>query len=229
MSKDAARRALILAVLFVVFSVIAFFLPFEKNMVFWISYVFGIIAIAFQMYIFNVFLDRGPEIKSKFYGFPIARVGAIYLGVQLVLSLIQMMLAHYIPTWLSMIINILPIAFGIIGTIAADAAREQVIEQDVLVKTNVSIMKSLSAEASSLIELTEDADLRKQLENMADEFRYSDPVSNDETTSYEAELGHLLNELKNALMNQNTEEAKQLCDKVLKTLKIRNQICKGSK
>ena len=48
MNKNATRGIIILAILLVVFSVIAFVIPFPKNTVFWIAYLCGVFAILFQ-------------------------------------------------------------------------------------------------------------------------------------------------------------------------------------
>ena len=140
-----------------------------------------------------------------------------------------MIAAGHIKTWLSIIINILPIAFAVIGTVAADAVREEVVKQDVAVKKNVSVMKNLQTIAVSLADLTTNAELKKKLENLAEEFRYSDPVSSSETISLEEDLEKQLEELKNSIMNQNYDTANKMCIKVLSTLKERNKICAATK
>ena len=93
MGKNEIRGYIVDAILLIVFSVIAFAAPFAKTGVFWMAYLFGVIAIAYQIYVFQISFNQGDDVKSKFYGFPIARVGVIYLAVQLVLSLIEMCLA----------------------------------------------------------------------------------------------------------------------------------------
>ena len=50
MSKNRVRLYIILAVVFAVFSAIAFVAPFGHSAVFWLSYVFGVVAIAVQAY-----------------------------------------------------------------------------------------------------------------------------------------------------------------------------------
>lgn len=39
----------ILVVILVVFSVVAFIAPFERTSIFWASYIFGVISVAFQI------------------------------------------------------------------------------------------------------------------------------------------------------------------------------------
>ena len=229
MSKNEQRRYITLAVIFIVFSVIAFAAPFNKNGVFWLSYLFGVIAILFQIYVFKIAFSDGADIKSKFYGFPIARVGVIYLIVQLVLSLIQMAASGYLKTWMAAIINIIPVALAVIGTIAADVMREEVKEQEVIVKRNTGNMRELQALSASLPALTNDPDLKKKLDQLAEEFRYSDPVTNDGSSILEDKLFRQLDEMKELLNGNDIHNAGLLCSELLSTLNERNMICKRAK
>ena len=115
MGKNEIRGYIVDAIVFIIFSVISFAPPFHKTGVFWLAYIFGVIAIVYQIYVFKISFSQGDDVKSKFYGFPIARVGVIYLGIQLVISLIEMCLAAIIPVWVTIIIYMLPIAFGLVG------------------------------------------------------------------------------------------------------------------
>ena len=86
---------------------IAFAVPFARTTCFWVAYGFGVFAILFQLYIFKTSFAGNGDAKSRFYGFPIARLGIYYLVAQLILSVIEMALAGLIPTWPAIIINVL--------------------------------------------------------------------------------------------------------------------------
>ena len=81
MGKNEIRGYIVDAIVFIIFSVISFAPPFHKAGVFWLAYIFGVIAIVYQIYVFKISFSQGDDVKSKFYGFPIARVGVIYLGI----------------------------------------------------------------------------------------------------------------------------------------------------
>ena len=95
--KNQIRGWIVLAVFFIIDSVIAFALPFAHTAVFWLSYIFSVIAIAVQVYVMQVAFCKEKSVKSKFYGFPVANVGVIYMLAQLVLSLVFMALAARVP------------------------------------------------------------------------------------------------------------------------------------
>lgn len=229
MGSNKKRGYIVDAVIFAVFTIIAFAMPFPKTSVFWLGYVFGVIAIAAQIYFFKISFSKGEDVKSKFYGFPIAKIGVIYLIVQLVLSLIEMIATIMIPVWIVIIINIIPVAFAIIGSIAADVMRDEVVRQDVQIKADVNNMRSLQSLATSLPGLCNDTSLKKELQDLSDEFRYSDPVSSDNTKELETELKFMLNEIQRTLMDGDIKGAKGFCTRTKAKLVDRNRMCKLGK
>ena len=229
MGKNEIRGYIVDAILLIVFSVIAFAAPFAKTGVFWMAYLFGVIAIAYQIYVFKISFDQGGDVKSKFYGFPIARVGVIYLAVQLVISLIEMCLAAIVPMWVSVIINVLPIAFALIGCIAAEVMRDEIVRQDIKIKTDVGNMRALQSQTASFVGMCQDADVKKQLQDLADEFKYSDPVSSEATKEMETELKFLVNEIQRALVDGDMKSVEGFLVRVKASLAERNRVCKLGK
>lgn len=229
MSANGKRGYIVDAIIFVVFSVIAFAAPFAKTGTFWLGYVFGVIAIVAQIYFFAISFSKGEDVKSKFYGFPIAKIGVVYMAVQLVISLIEMIVAFVIPVWVALIVNILPIAFAAVGSIAADMMREEIVRQDVQIKTDVNNMRALQSLTASLPGLCQDAELKKTLQNLADEFKYSDPVSSEDTKDMENELKFMVNEIQRSLVDGDINAANGFCVRVKASLAERNRVCKLGK
>ena len=132
--KNQIRGWIVLAVFFIIDSVIAFALPFAHTAVFWLSYIFSVIAIAVQVYVMQVAFCKEKSVKSKFYGFPVANVGVIYMLAQLVLGLVFMALAARVPVWLPVVLYVILLGAAAMGFIAADAMRDEVERQDVQLK-----------------------------------------------------------------------------------------------
>lgn len=225
MSKNGIRGYITLAVLFIVFSVIAFAAPFSRTAVFWLAYVFAAAAIAYQIYVFKISFSDDGDVKSKFYGFPIAKVGVIYLTAQLIISLAEMIFAAFLPVWAVVIINVIAAALAIVGCIAADAMRDEIVRQDVQLKKDVSHMRALQSMSAALAGQCMDGDTKELLQKLADEFKYSDPVSSDETEAMEAELLEQLKEIQKSMIDGDTEAVKAFSGRVLSGLAERNRIC----
>ena len=228
MSKNATRGIITLAVLFVVFTVIAFVIPFPKTTVFWIAYLCGVFAILFQIYIFKSSFGN-EDARSRFYGFPIARLGIIYLVIQLIASIAEIALAKFIPAWIVIVINVLILAFALIGCITAETMRDEIAKQDGKLKKSVFNMRELQSISATLVDQCGDENLKKDLKKLADEFRYSDPLSSDKTKVLEADLQSRVSDLQQAIVDGDIEGAKALCSKISGCLKERNRICALSK
>ncbi|MCH5257064.1 MAG: hypothetical protein J1D87_07205 [Lachnospiraceae bacterium] len=228
MKKNIIRGYIILAIIFVLFSVITIAIPFQKNNAnFWLAYIFTIIAIAFQIYVFKLAFSN-KELKSKFYGFPIARIGVIYLILQMILSILEMALSTVIPIWVSIILNMVVVSFAGIGCIATDAMKEEIEKQDEQLQKNVTNMRTLQSLTLSLVNQA-DNKTKRVIQDLADEFRYSDPVSCAQSISLENELSNMVNELQKALIDNDFESAGVICTKVSGVLSERNRVCKLNK
>ena len=221
MTKNRIRFYIILAVVFIIFTVIAFAAPLNRSTAFWLSYAFGVIAIAVQAYSWpKAFSGEGA--RSKVYGFPLARVTTIYMIVQLVLSLIFMITGAKVPVWIPVILYVVLLGLAAIGFIAVDVTREEVVRQETVKEVNTKTMKALQAKASAIAASCSDVEKKKVLNHMAEAFRYSDPVSSDATQKLEMKLEVMLDEL------QESGNA-DLVNRIESVLSERNQLCKMSK
>lgn len=225
MNRNAARGILLAVVLLAVFSAAAFIIPAQRTAVFWIAWVCGVIAILAQVYFFKSGFDGDGRAKSRFYGLPLVRIGILYLAVQTVVSIAEIILSGTIPVWTVLLINLLVLAATLAGCVAIVTARDEIVRQDGKLKKDVSNMRELQALSTALAEQCGDEGLKKALKELADEFRYSDPVSSENTAEAEAELKTGVRDLQQALAEGDTEGAKALCGKLRERLKERNRLC----
>ena len=225
------RQPILGGVAIVLYLVLTLVIPFPKTASYWVAFVFGIIAIAAQIYVMKTAFQKGEPVKSKFYGYPIARIGIIYLAVQLAVSFIFMILGFFVtvPVWISLVICVLITGVSVIGFISADIMRDEVERQDVQLKKDVKAMRALQSKTSDIAGLCEDAETKKALRSLADKFRFSDPVSGEETEQLENDLTASVDELQTAVVDGDFASAALLCVKIEATLNERNRICKLNK
>ena len=231
LNNTTKKGAVALLIALVIFVLIAFLVPFPRNGVFWTGFIFGMIAILAQALIWSIAFKGAESARSKFYGVPIARIGTIYLIVQLILSLIAMFLAWVpaIPAWPFIIVSLLLLAAAALGTIATDITREEIVRQDVQIKRDVSKMRELQSLGNSLVRQCDDAAAKAELQKLSDALRFSDPVSSNATVESETELKQLMEELQNAMLDGDTSGISGLCKQAQNVLAERNRICKLNK
>lgn len=224
MKKNAIRWWVVLGVVLVVYNVLAFALPFPKTAVFAVSYLFTMIAILAQIYVIRTAFYRGEGVKSKFYGFPIAKLGVIYLAVQLIAGLVFMALGLIVPVWLPLALYVVLLGVAAVGFVAADAARDEVVRQEVKLEKDVSRMREFQAKGRALVTLNQVPEAARPLEKLAEDLRFSDPVSSEALTEIEDQLAECLAQLQEAVSAQKTEQILSVCREA-----ERNQLCKLSK
>ena len=229
MNKNQKRYLAVAAIVFIAFSAIVFAAPFKMNVVFWVSYAFSIIAMGIQIWVFKIAFGGKESVRSKFYGFPIARIGIAYLTIQIILSFIFMVLAAVVPLWLVLILYVAALAAAAIGLISTDAMRDEIERQDIKLQADTNCMQMLRSQIDSLPAQCEDNDAVKALENLADEFRYSDPVSGEALKDIENDLMALTSELQKAVIDNDAMGVMGLCKKTGAVLTERNRLCKLNK
>ena len=229
MKKNARPWWGVLGVVLVVYNVLAFALPFPKTAVFAVSYLFTTIAILAQIYVIRTAFYRGEGVKSKFYGFPIAKLGVIYLAVQLIAGLVFMALGLIVPVWLPLALYVVLLGIAAAGFVAADAARDEVVRQEVKLEKDVSRMREFQAKGRVLVALNQVSEAARPLEKLAEDLRFSDPVSSEALTEIEDQLAECLAQLQGAVSAQKTEQILSVCQEAERILAERNQLCKLSK
>lgn len=225
MKKENIRWILVAAVVLVLYILVAFLIPFVHTATFWVSFVFTLIAFVVVAASFYIAFVKAPDARSKFYGFPIARIGGIYGLAQLAVGFLFMGLGKWIPVWVAVLVYALALGAAVIGLVAADAVVEEIHVQDAKLKKNVTLMRSLQSKVNQMAVQSEDAGIKA----LADEFRYSDPVSSDPIAAAEADLAAAVDELQAAYIDGDSEAAKQLCRKASALLAERNRLCKLNK
>ena len=104
MNKKTRSFILVYGIVFLVCLLAFLIIPFQKNAASWIVFAFSLISIAAGCGI-SLFAFRGEQaLVSKVYGFPVFRIGLIYMILQLVFSLIICIVAAFVdvPYWIAL-------------------------------------------------------------------------------------------------------------------------------
>ena len=223
MEKQDMRTGIVIVLLLIAFQVVAFAIPFAHTAAFWLAYAFTMLAMLAQYPLMRLAF-RG---RRSIYGFPIARMAWLYLAAQSVFGLAAMILAPWIPYWLVLLVSVLLLVAAAVGSIATTAAREEVELADTRINANSSTMRELQSQALSLAKRATDPREAALVRALAEEFRYSDPVSSAETAPLEDRLATCLVQLDTAL--QRGTPVSDLCSQARAFLEERNRLCKTHK
>ena len=225
MKKDTVRGIVVAAVLLAIYNLIAFVVPFAHTAAFWISYGFTMAAFLVVAAAVYMAFVKDPDAKSRFYGFPIARIGVLYGIAQLIASLVVMALAQWTPWWIPTVVYAVGMGVAVIGLVSAEAIVDEIQTQDMKRKDNTDMMRALQSKVSQIASQTTDAAIKA----LAEEIRYSDPVSNAAIADAEADLAAAVDQLQAAFVDGDDEAVAQLCRKSMALLTERNRLSKLNK
>ena len=185
----------VLGILLVLASIIAFVIPIEKTGAFWISYVFTAIAILAQIVIWKNTLGKEYTLKSKFLGLPVVHVGIVYLVVQIV-AFAVFTAVPVLPIWSAIIACAVILGFSVIFMIAGEAGRGEIERVETKVQKKVFFIKELQADVELLIDRETDTEIRTALQQLAEKIIFSDPMSDDTLSKIESTIADRVAELK---------------------------------
>lgn len=225
MKKDNLRAVVVAAVVLIAYNFAVFMIPCWKGGTFWVSWGFTLLSFVISGFAFYNSLLRNPDAKSRFYGFPIAKIAFIYLVAQVAVGGISMALGNIIPWWAVTVLDAIILALAVIGLISAETVVEEIHVQDNKLKKNVTLMRQLQSKVNQMAAQGDEAAIKA----LADEFRYSDPVSSEAIAEAEADLAAAVDQLQAAYIDGDSEAVKQLCRRVSALLAERNRLCRLNK
>lgn len=225
MKKNFTRSAICLGVLLLLYILLAFLIPFPKTAVFWLSFGFTLVAFAVTSWaLYTAFLKK-PGSTSRFYGFPIARIGVIYGGGQLVCGLAFMALGKWIPTWLAVLVYAAMLGAAVIGLMGAETVVDTIQSQDQKLKQDVRFMRELQSKVNQMAAQCSLPEVKQFCENV----RYSDPVSSEALAEIDLDLSAAVDNLQSAIVDGDNIAIRQLAQKADNILSERNRLCKLNK
>ena len=225
MKKNFTRSAICLGVLLLLYILLAFLIPFPKTAVFWLSFGFTLVAFAVTGWaLYTAFLKK-PGSTSRFYGFPIARIGVIYGGGQLVCGLLFMALGKWIPTWLAVLVYAAMLGAAVIGLMGAETVVDTIQSQDQKMKQDVRFMRDLQSKVNQMAAQCSLPEVKQFCENI----RYSDPVSSEALAEIDLDLSAAVDNLQSAIVDGDNIAIRQLAQKADNILSERNRLCKLNK
>ena len=229
-SKKSLSTVIAFAIALALYVLIVTVIPFEKPASSWVAFSFGALSIIVCCAITLLAMLKGTGYTSKVYGLPVLKLGFVYLGSQMAVSLVFFIIGAFValPAWISLILSIILLGLCAIGVLLTDNVRDAIAEIEAEDKSSVRVMKTFNVDLSATLSTCTDPDLKSQLEDLVEDFKYSDPVSNDQTEEIENTIRGEI-EVLNTLISLKDDNAKGKVQTIKGLLATRNAICKSSK
>lgn len=224
--------ALIFAICFVIYNVVVFVIAgFEDHGAsFWISYAF--MMVAFAVLAITLFMLKSRDIQPKdwIFGFPILKHSSIYIVAEFVLSVLFMLLdLADCPWWVALVVQLIVLGVHVVLLISCFMVQDTVTQVQTKVKTATYFIKMLQVDVEMLAEKATDPALKTAFAKLAEQVRYSDPMSNEALSGIENQIKLVVDNADRCIAANDTNGALQLCDKATLLLLERNKRCKALK
>ncbi len=231
MNKKQISTIAVYAILLIVFNVIFFAVPFHKTAISWVSFAFTWIAFCLGYGITDYAFRGTDTLQSKVYGFPVFRVGYLYLGAQIIATFVLCAAGAFMDAkaWIAVVLSIVLLGAAMIGVIATDSTRDIVEKIGQENEKRTRVVRSFRVDAEDLVGLCKDPVAREKMKSLADAFQYSDPVSGDNLAGIEAQISNEVNVLRRLVLGNDMDALIEKIDEVQVLLAERNRKCKEGK
>ncbi len=232
MNKRTKVYTLVWAILLVIFNIICFVTPNQVaglnkfDGAFWAGYIFITIAFIGQLVCACIAL-KAENNQKLFYNIPIIRISYIGLILTLIFGGVCMIIPN-LPNWVGIIICLIILAFTAMMVVKAKATADIVERIDRKTAAQIVFVKSLTADAESLLVRAETPEAKEACKKVLDAIRYSDPVSSDALSGIETQITLKFSEFSNAVASKSDAVA-NLADEVVVLIGDRNKRCKLAK
>ena len=232
MLKKRASSIIVFAIIIFVYVLAVLLIPFNKGLNAWIGFGFSVFALGASFGLLFTGLLTGGSLKNKVYSLPLLKNVRIYLILQMIVTVALYITDAFdveIPLWAVIIVNVILTAYAAITFITVLNVREHIIDTDKAGEVSTKAMKRFTVNLTGLSSSVADAGLKKKLEKLAEDFRYSDPVSSDATEEAERIISYEVEVLRTAVYGGDFGVISRQADRVSTLLADRNRICKASK
>ena len=216
---------------FVLFNAITFLIPneifgttrFDKS-VFWISY--ALITLSFIAQLITAYkFVTDDNAEQIFLNVPLLRIGYMAIVVSIIVGIV-FMIFPVLPAWIGAIVCLLVAGYFVIACVKASAVANVVANIAVKVKTKTAFMRMAIIEAENILSRATTNEIKSEVKTVYEALKYSDPMSNPALDDIEQEINNSLNELKNAVTNNDSVKVAAITTQLLLLIKERNSQCK---
>lgn len=231
MNKKNKSIIAVYGILVFIYLIAFVIIPFPKNAASWISFVFTLVSFVLSLGVTLYVFGKNDEMTSKFYGFPIFKIAYMYPLVQFVVGVIICLIVAFVavPYWVALILSLVILGVSAIGVIATDNARDIIEETEAESERITKATNMFNLSVASVLDLCTDPAVKKELEKLAEDFRFSDPVSSKATEDIENIIMEKLEKIKFSIASTSSDESIKKITELKNLLSERNRICKASK
>ena len=198
------------------------------SLVFAIEFVFTVAAFLIAFVMINVIMGRMKNQKEVLLTGPQYVITYLYVFVQTVFGVLCIY-KDVVNSYIALAVSTVLLLGYLFYMITAKTGRSHAVEVQEKRKEATAFMKMIKVSSAHMADAIKDAETKKCVERLVENIKFSDPVSNEKLEDIEKKLEIEIEELKQIILTENSEDIKEKCLSIEKTLKTRNELCKSLK
>ena len=198
------------------------------TLMFAIEFAFTVVAFAIAFIVINVIMGRMKDNKEMLLTGPQYVLTYLFVLIQTVFG-IFCIYKNIVSTYIALAVSAVLLILYLLYMFGSKVGRTHAVEVQEKRNIATAFMKNLKVTCAHLSDDIEDADVKKCVDRLVEDIKYSDPMSNEELEDIEKALEKAIEELKSVLSNGSPDEIKVKCAEVQKVLRTRNELCKKLK
>lgn len=229
--KKRTLLAVIGVISFVVYNLLVFTIGgfVGHTAVFWLSYAFVILGFGVVAASFWLLGESGMEMKDWLFGLPVVRHCVHYCVAEILVSVLLMIFERAADIRFAVAVQIILLAIYLVFAIACYISKMAVSEVHEKVAAKTQYLQLLRADAELNVVKCMDPETKAACQKLAEEIRYSDPVSHASLQELEQKLQETVRAIGGALEQSNNALAQHLCQQASLQLAERNLKTKALK
>ena len=194
-----------------------------------IELVFSVIAFLLALISVNVILPRYRKGNEEYIlnGGQMVLVIA-YVLIQTIFSIYAIYKAEF-SAYIALVISLIILIGYLILIFAGGIGRDHAKAVDERVEKKTEKMKSIKTMCKGMAENVKDESLRKKVQQLEEEIRYSDPSSRPDLEEMENDIEAMVRELLEEIGNADNDMVADITDRLMALVQKRNNRCKAGK
>lgn len=228
--KRAVAYSIVYPLILIVLAIAFFFIP-TKTGAAWVALGFTALAVVIAT-VFSANLAKKADTNRKaFYAKPVIKVATVYSTVQMIIGIALCVLSIFVTysAWIAFAVCFAWFGVAVGALISANAVKKAIAPIETVTEVKIRKVTEFRVDMTSVFEACRSDEIRRELEKLADDFKYSDPVSSPDTAEIEKRIASEIADLAKKVESDKTEKAKEGIRTVRNLLSERNRICKAYK
>lgn len=195
-----------------------------------VELIFSIIAFILALVVIDILLPRYKKDKLEEFKLTGNQVVAVilYVVAQTGFGIYSIYFRH-IPVYLALIVSLVILVVFVAVVMMGGAGRSHVKEVEKHIEEKTSRMKAIKQSARNMSGDIKDAEVRKLVQRVEEEIRFSDAVTTVELDDIESEIEDMIRELKKTIADGDNDKIIECANALMKIVQERNAICKAGK